>query len=145
MQTTHIISLIFFGALGLGVAGSVLARQTGPIEQAARPHAGSSSSGPVGIVGKRVSNEEGANLGVVINVLIDPASGEVAALVVGIGGVFGYGAYNYEVPWRRVRLAEDYTQVLLNVPRDMLSAEFSAYEPSSRAHPKQQSEGAQAE
>ncbi|MCO6441274.1 MAG: PRC-barrel domain-containing protein [Nitrococcus mobilis] len=138
MQMTRIISLLFFGALGLSVAGSIFARQVGPREQGAMPHAVPMSSEPVGIVGKRVSNATGDNLGVVTNVLIDPASGRVAALVAGIGGVFGYGAYNYEVPWQRVRLTEDYTTVLLNVPRDMLSAEFPAYKPPSHAHPTPQ-------
>lgn len=96
------------------------------------------SSESVGIVGKRVSSANGDNLGVVTNVLIDPVSGRVTALVVGIGGVFGYGAYNYEVPWQRVRLRKDYNQVLLNVPREILSAEFPAYKPPSHARPKQQ-------
>lgn len=139
MQTKRIISAVCVGVLGLSVVGSALAEQAGSTEQAEVNPAGPISES-MGIVGKRVSNGAGDNLGVVTNVLIDPSSGQVTALVVGIGGVFGYGAYDYKVPWERVSFAQDHAQVLLNVPREKVSSEFPPYKPQPSPSRKQQSE-----
>lgn len=133
----RIIGAVCFGVLGLSAAGSLLAEQTGSTEQTGVTHAVPASES-IDIVGKRVSNSSGENLGEVNNVLIDPSSGQVTALVVGIGGVFGFGAYHYKVPWQRVRFAQDRAAVLLNVPRDKVSSQFPAYKAQSNAGQKQQ-------
>jgi sporulation protein YlmC with PRC-barrel domain len=126
---------VCFGILGLGMATLVFAEQAGSTQERKVTGAASASKS-IGIVGKQVSNNAGDNLGVVDNVLIDPASGQVTALVIGIGGVLGYGAYNYEVPWRRVKFAQDHTQIVVNVPRDKLNSEFPAYK-KPQPHPNQ--------
>ncbi|HET8702100.1 MAG TPA: PRC-barrel domain-containing protein [Nitrococcus sp.] len=130
MQTKRVVINVCFGILGLGAATSLLAEQAAT-RRTGTAGAASASANSIGIVGKQVRNTAGDSLGVVENVLINPSSGQVTALVVGIGGVLGYGAYKYEVPWQRVRFAQDHARVLLNVPRDKVSSEFSAYKPQS--------------
>ncbi|MDN5872011.1 MAG: PRC-barrel domain-containing protein [Nitrococcus sp.] len=139
MQTKRAISTVCLAILGLGLVGSAHAEQAGLIDRADVSSALPASK-PIGIIGKRVSNDAGDDLGVVTNVLIDPASGQVTAIVVGIGGVFGYGAYEYKVPWQRVSFAQDQAQVLLSVPRDKVSSEFPAYDRQSDPNRKPRDE-----
>ena len=142
MRTKRMISVIAFGILALIMTHSLFAQRgnsTGQLE-AAQAEA---SSEAIGIVGTRVSNEAGDNLGAVVNVLVAPTSGRVTALVIGIGGVFGYGSYNYEVPWKRVQFTDE-AEVQLDVSRDRVSSEFPAYKPNSPASPKDQLEGSEA-
>lgn len=137
MQTNRMVISVCFGALGLGMATLALAEQADSTQQG-KVSGVVPTSRSIALVGKRVSNNAGDNLGVVDNVLIDPSSGQVTALVVGIGGVLGYGAYNYEVPWQRVKFAQDHTQLLINVPRAKVNSEFPAYKEPQQPSPSQE-------
>lgn len=139
VQTKRMIITVCFGILGLNGAVSILAEQAYSAAQAPATRAAPVAE-PIEIVGKRVRNTAGDNLGVVINVLMDPSSGQITALVVGIGGVFGYGAYTYKVPWQRLKFEQDNAQLLLNVPRDKVSSEFPVYKPRSSSSHKPQTE-----
>lgn len=131
MRAKRMTGVIAFGILALIMTPSLLAQPASPTEQSKETQAVAESEA-IGIVGARVSNESGESLGVVVNVLIAPASGRVSALVIGIGGVFGYGSYNYEVPWQRVQLADE-AEVRLDISRDKVSSEFPAYRPHARS------------
>lgn len=135
MRTKSMTGVIAFGILALMTTPSLLAQPEVPTEQPEETQA-VPGSGAIGIVGERVSNESGESLGEVVNVLIAPASGRVSALVIGIGGVFGYGSYNYEVPWQRVQLTEE-GEVRLDVSRDKVISEFPAYRPHAPSSGKE--------
>lgn len=143
MRAKRMTGVIAFGILALIMTPSLLAQPASSTEHSKETQT-VADSGAIGIVGASVSNESGESLGVVVNVLIARASGRVSALVIGIGGVFGYGSYNYEVPWQRVELTNE-AEVRLDVSRDKVSSEFPAYRPRSRSSEEDGADGSEAD
>lgn len=149
MKTQRFVSMVCFAILGLGVAAPGFAEQAGSAASMGKISATVPDSQVINVIGKRVSNEKGENLGVVDNVLVDPSTGQVSALVVGVGGFLGYGAYKYEVPWQRVKFSPDHAKVMLNVARDKVNSVFESYKGAgkgmapSQAQPSKEQKPAQ--
>jgi sporulation protein YlmC with PRC-barrel domain len=57
------------------------------------------------IIGARIKNAEGKDVGEIDNVLIDPQSGRISHVVVGLGGLMGVGEKKVVVPWSDVKMA----------------------------------------
>ena len=57
------------------------------------------------IIGTRIKNAEGKDLGEVDQLLIDPKSGKVSHVVVGLGGLAGVGEKKVVVPWSDLMFA----------------------------------------
>jgi sporulation protein YlmC with PRC-barrel domain len=51
------------------------------------------------IIGTRIKNAEGKDIGEIDRLLIDPQSGKVSHVVVGLGGFLGVGEKKVVVPW----------------------------------------------
>jgi sporulation protein YlmC with PRC-barrel domain len=51
------------------------------------------------IIGTRIKNAEGKDLGEIDQLLIDPKSGKVSHVVIGLGGLAGVGEKKVVVPW----------------------------------------------
>ena len=57
------------------------------------------------IIGVRIKNTEGKDLGEIDKLLIDPASGKVTHAVVGLGGLLGVGEKKVVVPWSEIKMS----------------------------------------
>jgi len=71
------------------------------------------------LIGQRVTDPQGQELGDVENVLVDP-QGKAAALVVEWGGLAGLGANQVAVPWQNVQVSPDGQKVTVNSTREQL-------------------------
>ncbi len=79
------------------------------------------------LVGMDVRNNQGDDLGKISNLIVDP-NGQIAFVVLEEGGVGGLGAHKYSVPFDRVQLSKATNVAIVNVPKDQISSEFSAFE-----------------
>ncbi|MBI2202250.1 MAG: PRC-barrel domain-containing protein [Candidatus Rokubacteria bacterium] len=59
------------------------------------------------MVGARVQNREGKDLGEIERLVIDAKSGRVSHVVVGVGGVAGVGEKKLVVPWSAIAVGVD--------------------------------------
>jgi sporulation protein YlmC with PRC-barrel domain len=57
------------------------------------------------IIGTHIKNTEGKDVGKIEKLLIDPQSGKVSHVVIGLGGVMGVGGKNVVVPWSDLKMA----------------------------------------
>jgi len=57
------------------------------------------------VIGMRVKNEQGKDVGEVDNLLIDPQSGKISHVVIGLGGFMGVGEKKVVVPWSELKVA----------------------------------------
>jgi sporulation protein YlmC with PRC-barrel domain len=76
----------------------------------------------------RVKNGQNEELGVISELLIDK-QGRVSHVVLQEGGLLGMGEHRYAVPWSRVKIGDDRKTALIDVTKERLAAEFSAFEP----------------
>ena len=56
------------------------------------------------IIGTRIKNAEGKDIGEIDRLLIDPQSGKVSHVVVGLGGLLGVGEKKVVVPWADLKM-----------------------------------------
>ena len=56
------------------------------------------------IIGTRIKNAEGKDIGEIDRLLIDPQSGKVSHVVVGLGGFLGVGEKKVVVPWSELKM-----------------------------------------
>jgi sporulation protein YlmC with PRC-barrel domain len=57
------------------------------------------------LVGMHIRNDVDQDIGTVDNLLIDPKTGKVSHVVIGIGGLLGFGAKKVVVPWSDLQVA----------------------------------------
>ena len=57
------------------------------------------------LIGARINNTEGKDIGEIDSVLIDPKSGRITHAVVGVGGLMGVGEKKVVVPWSEVKMS----------------------------------------
>lgn len=72
------------------------------------------------LVGDKVTNPQGENLGEVRELVFDPDSGRVAYAVVALGGFLGLGEKLYAVPWEAFRLSTDEHKFYVDISKDLL-------------------------
>jgi hypothetical protein len=61
------------------------------------------------VIGARVKNAEGKDLGEIDQLVIDPSSGQVSHAVIGVGGLAGVGETKVVVKWSDLRFQPDPT------------------------------------
>ena len=110
------------GAAGNDLGNSAQKQQ----QQRAMDHSGAIRG--ISIVGKVVHNARGETIGSISNVLVDPNSGQVTAVVMDSGGVLGVGSKQYVVPWNRVNSAAAGDKITVNVAKGKVDSEFAAFE-----------------
>ena len=76
--------------------------------------------GAASLVGDKVVNLKGENLGKVEEIMINIDSGEVAYAVLSFGGFLGMGDKLFAIPWEALTLDEDNKWFALNVSQDKL-------------------------
>ena len=72
------------------------------------------------IIGTRVKNPNGDNLGDIKDLVLDPKSGQISYAVISFGGVLGMGGKLFAIPWRLLQWHRDNEYYLLEINKDIL-------------------------
>ena len=56
------------------------------------------------LIGTRIKNAEGKDIGEIDSLVIDPQSGRISYVVVGLGGFLGVGERKVVVPWSELKM-----------------------------------------
>lgn len=86
------------------------------------------------IIGTRIKNAEGKDIGEIDRLMIDPQSGKVSHVVVGLGGFLGVGEKKVVVPWSDLKFgaAADGKKAVITMDQAKLE-NAPRYERSARA------------
>jgi sporulation protein YlmC with PRC-barrel domain len=76
-----------------------------PQRQAWSPQAGAVESGK--IVGMKVKNSQGKDVGEINQLIVDPSSGKISHVVLGKGGVLGVGEQRLVLEWSDLKMQAD--------------------------------------
>lgn len=74
------------------------------------------------LVGQKVENPQGENLGKIEDVMIDTGAGRVAYAVLSFGGFLGMGNKLFAYPWSALHLKGGESKVILDVTKESLAA-----------------------
>lgn len=72
------------------------------------------------LVGTRVVNLEGEDLGKIEEIMLNLEHGTVAYAVLSFGGLLGFGDKLFAVPWESLSVDQGNERMLLNVPKARL-------------------------
>ncbi len=72
------------------------------------------------IIGDKVVNDQGQNLGEVHEIVIDRSTGKIAYVVVSYGGFLGIGDKYFAIPWQSFRQSPGKDKLVLNVDKDQM-------------------------
>jgi sporulation protein YlmC with PRC-barrel domain len=72
------------------------------------------------LMGKKVANAAGEDLGQIKDIVVDPSSGRILYGVLSFGGLLGLGDKLFAIPWPSVRLADDGKAFVLHIEKDRL-------------------------
>ena len=67
------------------------------------------------LLGSKVQNLQGENVGTVQHLLINPRTGVVLYAVVSMGGFLGMGEKTLIVPWQALKATRDHNALVLNI------------------------------
>lgn len=81
------------------------------------------------VEGLKVRDSNGKSIGKIDQLIID-RSGRITHVVLGTGGVLGFGQTHYMVPWSAIHIAKGRDYARLDAAKDQLKAEFAAFEPT---------------
>jgi len=72
------------------------------------------------LLGDKVTNPQGEDLGEIKELMIDPHSGRVAYAVLSFGGFLGLGDKLFAIPFTSLKLKADKKHFVLDVPQERL-------------------------
>ena len=72
------------------------------------------------LIGDKVVNAQGENIGNLKDIMVDTGSGKIAYGVLDFGGVAGMGNSLFAVPWASFKIDTENKNMLLNVDKDKL-------------------------
>lgn len=98
-------------------------QQQGAMQQMSKPVAYETSR----LIGHEVINKQGETLGKIRNLAIG-SNGQITYAVLGVGGMVGMGEKEVAVPFNQLQISSDQSRVTLNVSKDKVTSEFSAFE-----------------
>jgi len=78
------------------------------------------------LIGAKVRNPEGREIGSVKNLMIDPKQGKINSVSMSIGGFIGMGEKTILVPWDGVTVGRDGQRLVVTVPNTVLEQAPSA-------------------
>ncbi len=104
MRGKRLVILALVAALG---TTNVWGQQTPPRQPTEREGIVQNPLPSTTIIGARVKNSEGKDLGKVDRLLIDENTGQVSQVVLGLGGLAGVGESKVVVAWKDIRLKAD--------------------------------------
>lgn len=142
MSTKNGVLVTTLGAVCIFLANPVLGedmnesqrmQQQGMMQQMSKPVAYETSR----LIGRDVVNQQGETLGKIRNLAIG-SNGQVTYAVLGVGGIVGLGEKDIAVPFNQLQISPDQTRVTLNVSKDRVTSEFSAFEDVRKGETKMQ-------
>jgi sporulation protein YlmC with PRC-barrel domain len=74
------------------------------------------------LIGARIENPQGDNLGSVSDLAVDPQSGQVAYVILSRGGVLGIGAKLYPIPWQAARYNRQNERIVVDLSENQLDS-----------------------
>jgi sporulation protein YlmC with PRC-barrel domain len=74
------------------------------------------------LMGDKVVNPQGEQLGDIKELMIDPQTGHVGYAVLSFGGFLGMGDKLFAIPFSALELKADRNEFVLNVPKDKLKS-----------------------
>jgi len=72
------------------------------------------------LIGSKVRDSQGKELGEVSKIMIDPQQGKITSLVISMGGTLGVGGKQVSVPWESVKVQRDQQSVVLTMDQKLL-------------------------
>lgn len=72
------------------------------------------------LIGDRVNNRAGENVGTLKDIMLDLESGHIAYAVISCGGFLGMGDKLFAVPWNALELDSTNHAIIFDVDRDRL-------------------------
>lgn len=72
------------------------------------------------LIGDRVRNNEGEDLGTIEELMIDLDNGRIVYVVLSFGGILGIGDKLFAIPWNAMSLDPDDNEMVLDLEREML-------------------------
>jgi|SRR5262245_53098424 len=116
-RTVTVLGIALMTALPIASAiGQQPAPTTAPSQQPAPTTAPSQQAVLVGsdsLVGGAVRDSSGRDIGKVSRLMIDPADGRIASLVISTGGTMGVGSNTISIPWTAVKVGQDRGKVIV--------------------------------
>lgn len=91
------------------------------------------------LIGMKVMNNTGEELGEISKIILD-ANGQATHVVLSSGGVLGVAENEYVIPWNQVQLTQGSDHALIDVQKDAISSEFSAFEIKEETAPMMRDE-----
>lgn len=86
------------------------------------------------LIGMNVKNSAGEELGEISQIILD-SNGQATHVVLSAGGVLGVAETDYIVPWNQVQLTAGGDHALIDVQKNAISSEFSAFEVEEKSVP----------
>lgn len=115
-----LVAVVMTGILGGVMATGALAQTSG----ATKPRETWSSTQQLhdsrDIIGVRLKNAQGKDLGEIDALMIDPKDGKITHAVVGVGGLAGLGEKHLIVPWSELKSSMDHNRVVLTMDQATL-------------------------
>jgi sporulation protein YlmC with PRC-barrel domain len=116
MQKTVSVLAVSLVSLGLVAGASAQTRPSGETRSS-----GETSSKPMRqawavpsnaveakqVIGMRVKNDQGKDVGEIDQLIVDPADGKITHVVLGRGGMLGVGEQKVVLPWSDVKIQPD--------------------------------------
>jgi sporulation protein YlmC with PRC-barrel domain len=74
------------------------------------------------LMGDKVVNAQGENLGEIKELMIDPQTGHVGYAVLSFGGFLGMGDKLFAIPFQSLKLRPEQKEFVLDVPKEKLKS-----------------------
>lgn len=74
------------------------------------------------LIGAKVENPQGEDLGSVTDLMIDPRTGQVAYVILSRGGVLGIGADLYPIPWQATRYNRQNERIVVDLTKSQFES-----------------------
>jgi sporulation protein YlmC with PRC-barrel domain len=91
------------------------------------------------VIGIKVKNTTGVDLGEISQIILDN-NGQATHVVLSAGGVLGMAEEEYIVPWNQVQLTRGQDHAIIEVQKNAISSEFSAFELEEESAPMMRKE-----
>lgn len=92
------------------------------------------------IIGIKVRNNNGQDIGKISQIIFDD-NGQATYVVLSTGGILGMATKDYVVPWSRLNLRHGQKYASIDVQKDQVSSEFSAFEEQQQQPSKTEQPG----
>ena len=110
MQKTISVLAVSLVSLGLVAGASAQTKPSGETSSKPMRQAWAVPSNAVEakqIIGMRVKNDQGKDIGEIDQLIVDPADGKISHVVLGRGGMLGVGEQKVVLPWSDVKIQPD--------------------------------------